>query len=356
MSLIDNFNLVAFRKLRENLELFKVNQPLLFQSLFQKNRLIIYKGNLLDIFVDFGLVQQLNNEWVSPYIIREFQELFILTDPFDLPEINRVFPLSEDESFFLAKRLAVNSNGTVLDIGTGSGIYAICMARNAKHVVATDINDKALKYAHFNACLNDLSHKIDFRKSDVYENIYNESFSHIISNPAVIPAPANSNFFIHSDGGPLGINMSSRIIQDAYKYLTQGGKLQMICTSLSDIHNQFVIKNEIAELYRNLDFPFSMEELYSPPLEPLSKLYLRYKDTPCYDEFKLQLEKSQYNQLHYLYIEATREGKFEFLHKSLEKTFSCNDYCGSWEGRLNRLFLVYNKMKNATPSPIPLEI
>ncbi len=356
MNTIDTVNKASFRRLKNNLQEFKRLHPILFDNIFKKNKTIRYKGDLLNVFFDFGLMHQQNNEWISPYLISEFQELFILTDPFDLPEINRVFPLSEDESIFLANRLEVNSNDTVLDIGTGSGIYAISMARNAKHVVATDINDKALKYAYFNACLNDLAHKIDFRKSDVYENINNERFSRIISNPAVIPAPINSNFFMHSDGGPLGNNMSSRIIQGSYNYLAKGGKLQMICTSLSDIHNQLMIKQQISKEYGNLDFQFFIEELYSPPLRPLSKLYLRYKDTPCYDEFKLQLEKSQYNQLHYLYVEATREGDFEFLHKSLEKSFPCNDYCGSWEGRLNRLFLVYGKMRNVIPTPIPLEV
>jgi len=43
-----------------------------------------------------------------------------------------------------------------LDVGTGSGIHALLAARHARHVIATDVNDRALAYTELNAALNGL--------------------------------------------------------------------------------------------------------------------------------------------------------------------------------------------------------
>ena len=51
---------------------------------------------------------------------------------------------------------------TALDVGTGCGIQALLAARHAQHVVATDINERALAFAALNAGLNGIDN-IEFR-------------------------------------------------------------------------------------------------------------------------------------------------------------------------------------------------
>src|SRR5438105_3565725 len=41
-----------------------------------------------------------------------------------------------------------------LDVGTGSGVQALLSARHARHVVASDVNERALAYTELNAALN----------------------------------------------------------------------------------------------------------------------------------------------------------------------------------------------------------
>ena len=41
-----------------------------------------------------------------------------------------------------------------LDVGTGNGVQALLAARHSEHVVATDVNPRALSFAAFNAALN----------------------------------------------------------------------------------------------------------------------------------------------------------------------------------------------------------
>jgi carbamoyltransferase len=58
--------------------------------------------------------------------------------------------------------------GQVLDLCTGSGVQAIMAARRAKHVVGVDINSRAVNFARFNAALNGVATKTDFRCGDLY--------------------------------------------------------------------------------------------------------------------------------------------------------------------------------------------
>jgi release factor glutamine methyltransferase len=75
----------------------------------------------------------------------------------------------------------------ILDLGTGSGIIAISLARNLNcKITAVDINSKALETALFNADLNKTLDKIEFVKADILnDNIIGE-FDIIVSNPPYI--------------------------------------------------------------------------------------------------------------------------------------------------------------------------
>jgi hypothetical protein len=43
-----------------------------------------------------------------------------------------------------------------LDVGTGPGVHALLAAGHARHVVATDVNRRALRFTQLNAALNDV--------------------------------------------------------------------------------------------------------------------------------------------------------------------------------------------------------
>ncbi len=77
----------------------------------------------------------------------------------------------------------------ILDIGTGSGILAVTLAKEfpASHVTALDISPQALKYAAANAERHEVGNRIQFLEMDIFKpDIFKTSFDLIVSNPPYI--------------------------------------------------------------------------------------------------------------------------------------------------------------------------
>lgn len=72
-------------------------------------------------------------------------------------------------------------NKNFLELGCGSGVISILAAKKGANVVATDINNTALKYLKKNAKNNQVNLSILY--SDLFENLNNHTFDFIIINP-----------------------------------------------------------------------------------------------------------------------------------------------------------------------------
>jgi release factor glutamine methyltransferase len=85
------------------------------------------------------------------------------------------------------KFIKENKSKTILDLCTGSGAIAVSVAYyNDVTVVASDISEKALQVAKDNAITNKVSNKIEFIKSNMFDNIIDKKFDIIISNPPYV--------------------------------------------------------------------------------------------------------------------------------------------------------------------------
>lgn len=148
-----------------------------------------------------------------------------------------------EDSLLLAKAVEDYARGLVLDIGTGSGLQALVAARKPEvtKVIATDVNEFALQAAEANARENKFSHKISFKKSDLFEKLreaeYAKSFDSIIFNPPYLPTRAedklkgeiNSAF----DGGVTGRDVINAFLKDFDSFLRPNGLLLMAHSSLA---------------------------------------------------------------------------------------------------------------------------
>ena len=119
--------------------------------------------------------------------------------------------------------------GSVLDLGTGCGIQALHAARHAKRVVATDISERALELARFNAALNGVT-TIEFRSGSLYEPVAGERFDRIVSNPPFVITPRAEGVpsYEYRDGGLVGDALVASVISDAAHHLEPGGIAQLL--------------------------------------------------------------------------------------------------------------------------------
>ena len=68
-----------------------------------------------------------------------------------------------------------------LDVATGSGIHALLAAGHADHVIATDVNERALAFTKLNAALNGLTN-VECRHGSLFEPVDGETFDLITCN------------------------------------------------------------------------------------------------------------------------------------------------------------------------------
>ena len=70
-----------------------------------------------------------------------------------------------------------------LDMGTGSGLGAVCAARLGYRVTAVDINPDAVRCARINALQHQLEDRIEVRQGDLFEPVQGERFDLVLFNP-----------------------------------------------------------------------------------------------------------------------------------------------------------------------------
>jgi hypothetical protein len=116
--------------------------------------------------------------------------------------------------------------GRALDLGTGCGVQALHLAAHAGHVVATDVNSRALWMTRLNAALNDVS--VDVRDGSFFEPVAGERFDLIATNPPFVISPATGERLVYRDSGLPGDRVVEHIVRTGPDHLTDGGWLQVL--------------------------------------------------------------------------------------------------------------------------------
>jgi len=132
-------------------------------------------------------------------------------------------------TLLLARQVPALAHGSVLDLGTGSGLLALLAARTATRVVATDVAEACVRCTWRNAILNGLEVQVDVRLGDLFTPVAGETFDLILTNPPQMPTPPDRDTggeeAAADDGGPDGWAILDRVIGEAPAYLKPGGQL-----------------------------------------------------------------------------------------------------------------------------------
>jgi hypothetical protein len=114
-----------------------------------------------------------------------------------------------------------------LDLGTGCGVQALHLAEHSGQVVATDVNQRALRITRLNAALNGFT-DIDVRDGSFFEPVRGETFDLIATNPPFVISPATGERLVYRDSGLPGDRVVEDIVRSAPAHLTPGGWCQIL--------------------------------------------------------------------------------------------------------------------------------
>ncbi len=168
-----------------NLEAQFIMQHVLKESssnlIVKKNEIILNK----DIVIIENIVKQRLDNSPLAYILKEWD---FYGHTFQISK-DTLIPRQDTELLIdiILQNYDSNLPLKILDLGTGSGIIGITLARNFKksNVLLTDISLKAIEIAKRNINANTLKN-IHCIQSNWFENIHNSVFDIVVSNPPYI--------------------------------------------------------------------------------------------------------------------------------------------------------------------------
>ncbi len=134
--------------------------------------------------------------------------------------------LPREDSFLLEGAVRKYAHGAVLDMGTGSGIQAHAAMQNAASVTACDIDPEAVA-----AAKSSVPGATAFQ-SNLFSSVKGK-FDTIVFNPPYLPDAEPRDIAL--DGGPTGGELLGRFLAQAKHYLTSGGQILFVQSSLTGI-------------------------------------------------------------------------------------------------------------------------
>ena len=253
-----------------NLESPKLKARLLMQFLLNKPRQYVIVNDMQELETKtekqyFQAIKLMREGVPLEHIThqKEFMKLNFFVDE------NVLIPRQDteilvEEVIKISKRINAKK---ILDLCTGSGAIAVSLAKYIpeSEITAIDISSNALKIAKKNAITNEVENQITFINSNMFENLNNEKFDIIVSNPPYIKteeikeldAEVQKEPQIALDGGEDGLDFYRKIIKDGYQYLKYGG---YICLEIG--YDQKIDVIELIENEEKFENTYTKKDLY----------------------------------------------------------------------------------------------
>lgn len=130
-----------------------------------------------------------------------------------------------------------NAAVDIIDVGTGSGILAVCAAKHvpSAHVTAVDVSPTALAVARRNAEKHGLAERIEFIESRLFDSVPADArFDYVLSNPPYVKTTEMADLPVdvrdhepHAalHAGEQGTEVIEPLVQQAAERLKPGGLL-----------------------------------------------------------------------------------------------------------------------------------
>jgi len=129
-------------------------------------------------------------------------------------------------SISLGQITPVRPVARAMDLGTGSGIQSLHLARHAGCVVATDVNPRALTLAGLTFALNDA--EVTLRSGSLYEPVADEEFDIIVTNPPFVISPHIGPRLVYRETDHVSDGLMREVLTGASPHLAPGGSLHVV--------------------------------------------------------------------------------------------------------------------------------
>lgn len=134
-------------------------------------------------------------------------------------------------SRLMAARVAGWARGTVLDLGSGSGVLAIAAARAGADVTAVDLDPRCVEATRRNASDNGVT--VDARCGDLFAPVPGRRFDLVVANPPFYP-PVHPGGLSREPALVAADGLWSRMVEQAPSHLGPGGSFRFVTSSWSD--------------------------------------------------------------------------------------------------------------------------
>ncbi len=109
---------------------------------------------------------------------------------------------------------------SALDVGCGSGVLALHLARQADSVTATDVSPRAVAATRMNAALNGLDN-VEVIKGDLFSAVTGRAFDFVAANPPYVISPETT--LLYRDSPLAGDDISRETVAGAASVLAPAG-------------------------------------------------------------------------------------------------------------------------------------
>jgi methylase of polypeptide subunit release factors len=188
----------------------------------------LISDELLALLLESGLLIRRGGEMLPTAMLLPFEGFLVASDhPTAIERKQGEMVLwPNPTSKFLARFTVRRHSRATLDLGTGSGILSLGAAAFSDRVVATDLNERAVHCARFNARLNGIEN-VEVLAGDCFSPVEGRRFDLILSNPPFFITPQTDYMFCDNSMELDGL--CRKLVKEAPPYLNEGGYMEMLC-------------------------------------------------------------------------------------------------------------------------------
>ncbi len=297
-------------------------------------------SDIFDVLEKAGLISKHHSAYSANVMVYPLKDKFIITDFIFSTRRKKIIKVGREiQTLFVRKRdqvwamlphetpqiisrLKIKEGDVVLDLATGSGAIALFCADHAEKVYATDINPKAIVYAQFNAILNNLEHKIEFRIGDLFSPVKNIRFDYIVWNGPTVAAPNVANpkttYALSDFGGPDGATFSRKFINQVSPFMKKDSTIMFYDSCLGN-KKRSVAVDYIAKKFSNDNYQIEINHLNKNrgiPLLITRRFFNKYRNGKfplAFDNFQ-EVDTSEKRWWKWL-----KANKLNYVHFSIVK-------------------------------------